>query len=247
MRHRNILFAGLAGLAWLACSSLAACQADDDASFRIAPICIETDDDAPAGAWECSESLVIDCNDASVPDEIYVRAATDQCDDLDLQEVPGPFPPGSHDIVIVDDNSGDAVCTTELTVTDARPPVVATLEIAMWPPNHKYHDVALVDCIDEVLDCDDDWTATIDFVSSDEPDDDNGDGNTDADIVLVASDAVQLRSERQGGSNGRVYTIGFTVADGSGNTTAAECLVVVDHDQGKGEAVDDGEAYRVEA
>lgn len=234
---RTILFS-----AWL---PLLACQVEDDTEFRIAPVCIE-DDDAPAGAWQCSEPLTIDCNDASVPDEIYVRVDDGQCDELDLQEVPGPFPPGSYDIVIVDDNTDDAVCTTELTVTDLVAPVVDIAELSMWPPNHKHHDFTLDDCIEAVDDCDDDWTAAIDWVSSDEPEDDNGDGHTDADIVIVASDAVKLRSERQGGSNGRVYTIGFTITDGSGNATPAECLVVVDHDQGKGLAVDDGEAYRVE-
>ena len=46
--------------------------------------------------------------------------------------------------------------------------------------------------------------------------------------------------------HGRVYTVGFTVTDGSGNATASTLVVTVDHDQGKGVAVDDGEAYRVE-
>ncbi|MBC8068801.1 MAG: hypothetical protein IAG13_10750 [Deltaproteobacteria bacterium] len=235
----------------VACVLLAACHADqeDPSSFRsIEPVCVE-DDDLPVGAWDCSEPLVIDCNDASVPDEIYVRLEPGQCDGVTLQDMDGPFPPGEHDIVIIDGISNDAVCTTELTVTDAVAPVVTTERQSMWPPNHKYHDITLADCIDEVLDCDDDWVAAIDWVSSDEPDDDNGDGNTDADVVIVASDAVQLRSERQGGSNGRVYTIGFTVTDGSGNVTEAACEVAVDHDQGKskGGAVADEEAYRVEA
>ncbi len=228
---------------------LAACQVDDEpASFRsIEPVCIEGDDDVPAGAWDCSEPLTLDCNDASVPDEIYVRLDDGQCDDVALQDVPGPFPPGDYDVVVVDGNSDDAVCTTQLTVTDALAPVVETEQLSLWPPNHKPHVIALADCITAVDDCDDDWTAVIDWVSSDEPDDDNGDGHTEGDVQLVASDAVALRSERQGGSNGRVYTVGFTVTDGSGNATEAECVVVVDHDNGKkGAAIDDGEAYRVE-
>lgn len=238
----------------LACISLGAalgaCAVDDrePETFRIAPICIEDDSDIPANAWACNEPLVIDCNDSSVPDEIYVSVDDGDCDDLDLEQIPGPFPPGHYDIVVVDADSDNAICTTELTVTDTLPPEIETHEVSLWPPNHKYHDIALDDCIDEVVDCDDNWTAVIDFVSSDEPGNDNGDGNTDADIVLVAPDAVSLRSERQGGSNGRVYTIGFTVTDGSGNATQTSCRVVVDHDQGKkkGGAIDDGEAYRVE-
>jgi hypothetical protein len=56
---------------------------------------------------------------------------------------------------------------------------------------------------------------------------------------------VQLRSERQGGSNGRVYTLGWTAVDDSGNETDGECVVSVPHDQGGEEAVDDGPAYEV--
>jgi hypothetical protein len=231
-------------IAFVACLSPLACQVDDEPEFRLSPVCID-DEAAPADAWECSEPLAIDCNDASVPDEIYVRLDAGQCDEVDLQDVPGPFPPGQYDIVIVDAGSDDAVCSTELVVTDAVAPVVETDELSLWPPNHKYHDITLADCIETIDDCDDDWTAAIDFVSSDEPDDDKGDGNTDGDIVIVAPDAVQLRSERQGGSNGRVYTIGFTVTDGSGNATPAVCRAVVDHDQGNGAAVDDGELWRV--
>jgi hypothetical protein len=240
MRHTTLL----------ACIALGACAVHDrePETFRIAPICIEDAADVPDGAWACSEPLVIDCNDGSVPDDIYVVVDDASCDALDLEEIPGPFPPGEYEIVVVDADSDAAICTTELTVTDAVAPVITTEDVSLWPPNHKYHDITLDDCIEEVLDCDDEWTAVIDFVSSDEPENDNGDGNTDADIVLVAADAVKLRSERQGGSNGRVYTIGFTVTDGSGNATESTCHVVVDHDQGngKGAAIDDGEAYRVE-
>jgi hypothetical protein len=231
-------------IALFACLSPLACQVHDEPEFRLSPVCID-DEAAPDDAWECSEPLVIDCNDASVPDEIYVQLDEGQCDEVDLQDVPGPFPPGQYDIVIVDENA-DEVCSTQLTVTDAVAPVIETAELSLWPPNHKYHDITLADCIETVDDCDDEWTAVVDYVSSDEPDDDNGDGHTDADMVIVAPDAVQLRSERQGGSNGRVYTIGFTVTDGSGNATEATCLVVVDHDQGNGAAVDDGELWRIE-
>lgn len=229
--------------------ALPACQADDSRishDFRIDPICVDDAADIPDGAWACSESLVVDCNDEDVPDTIYVATDGGSCDELALAEVEGPFPPGEYDIVIVDENSDDVVCATELTVTDTVAPVVETRDHSLWPPNHKYHELSVLDCIDTVDDCDDDWTAVIDFVSSDEPDDSNGDGNTDADIVLLAPDAVQLRSERQGGSNGRVYTIGFTVTDHAGNETASSCLVVVDHDKGNGAAIDDGEAWRVE-
>lgn len=225
--------------------ALFACEQEPTVQFRsIDPVCIE---EAPApDVWACGESLVIDCNDAEVPEEIYVQVGEDECSGLELVPFDGPFPPGQHEVVIVDENSDTAVCSSELTVTDPVAPIVEVVDLSMWPPNHEMHELTLADCIDEVIDCDPTWTAAIDYITSDEPDEDIGDGNTEGDIVILASDAFALRSERQGGSNGRVYKVFFTVTDGSGNATEAACHVVVDHDKGNGAAVYDGEAHRVE-
>lgn len=228
------------------CVVLSACQAEEPPMElrSIEPVCIEQE--APDDVWVCGEPLVLDCNDAPVPAEIYVEVGEDECAGLDLVPFDGPFPPGEHHVVIVDEASDEEVCISELTVTDAHAPVVEVVDHSMWPPNHEMHEFTLADCIVEVDDCDPTWTAAIDYIASDEPDEDIGDGNTVGDIQILASDAFALRSERQGGRNGRVYTVGFTVTDGSGNATEAECHVVVDHDRGNGAAIDDGEAYRVE-
>jgi hypothetical protein len=44
----------------------------------------------------------------------------------------------------------------------------------------------------------------------------------------------QLRAERLGNGNSRVYTITYQAADSSGNTVLAEAIVTVPHDMGKG-------------
>lgn len=65
-------------------------------------------------------------------------------------------------------------------------------------------------------------------VTSDEPEEGAGDGNTTEDIVLAAdSRSVKLRSERGGGNKGRVYTITFEVSDASGNVGTATATVTV--------------------
>ncbi len=43
---------------------------------------------------------------------------------------------------------------------------------------------------------------------------------------------VLLRAERAAGGFGRIYTLGFTAVDGSGNPTTAESIVTVPHDEG---------------
>jgi hypothetical protein len=143
-------------------------------------------------------------------------------------------------------------CSFTVTVKDVGAPVITTngQTIALWPPNHKYQTVKVSDLVASASDlCDPTVSLNsvkIAKVTSDEPDNSGGDGNTTHDIVIAADcKSVQLRSERMGGSNGRVYTITFKVTDASGNSTTATAKVVVDHSQNGSGAVDDGPHYTV--
>jgi len=73
-------------------------------------------------------------------------------------------------------------------------------------------------------------------VTSNEPENDIGDGNTEPDIVGASTGTAdtefQLRSERMGPRSGRIYTIVYTASDNCGNTDVAEVEVRVEHDQG---------------
>ena len=120
---------------------------------------------------------------------------------------------------------------------------------ALWPANHKYQTVSISDLVSSVTDiCDASvGVAKIEItsVSSDEPEEalGEGDGNTTADIVIKGPQTVDLRAEREGTGNGRVYTINYKVTDTSGNTATGSSQVWVPHDQGKGATtVDDGAA-----
>jgi len=141
--------------------------------------------------------------------------------------------------------------TVDITVQDTIPPEITTSgePIILWAPNHKYETVSISDCVESVTDiCDVDvgvGDIIITSVSSDEPEDtpDEGDGATLEDIVIVDPQTVDLRAERQGDGNGRVYTINYEVTDASGNTATGSCQVWVPHDQDEGAtAVDDGAA-----
>ena len=149
-----------------------------------------------------------------------------------------------------DDAGNSASCTTTVTVIDTTPPemLLSDEQIVLWPPNHKYHTIEIAECcvisVTDICDADVDIDdVVITSVSSDEPENvqGEGDGNTVDDIVIVDSQTVELRAERQGDGNGRVYTINFEVTDDSGNTETGSCTVWVPHDQGSGAtAVDDG-------
>jgi hypothetical protein len=46
-------------------------------------------------------------------------------------------------------------------------------------------------------------------------------------MVILDATSVNVRAERRGGGDGRVYTIHFEVSDAADNVTAAACLVSV--------------------
>jgi hypothetical protein len=118
--------------------------------------------------------------------------------------------------------------------------------LSLWPPNHKYETYNVTDFVSGASDnCNANLlnSVVIASVTSDELDDNpsGGDGNTINDIVIAANcKSVQLRAERDGNLDGRVYTITFKVTDSAGNVSTATAKVVVPHDQGNGGAVDSG-------
>lgn len=126
------------------------------------------------------------------------------------------------------------------------PPVLQAHTIRLWPPNHKFHEISIEDCVTVVDPCDPDLHPEFIWASSDEPVDDIGDGHHSPDIQL--SDDCQVlavRAERQGPKDGRVYTLGVRVVNHDGDVSEAACTVVVDHDQRGTVGANSGEAYRI--
>ena len=70
-------------------------------------------------------------------------------------------------------------------------------------------------------------------VTSNEPINGPGDGNTKPDWQIVDDLTLNLRAERSGIDANRVYTIHVECTDASANTASAAVEVTVPHDQGK--------------
>jgi len=108
-------------------------------------------------------------------------------------------------------------------------PVISGLSVnpaVLWPPNHKMVNSTLSYRISD--NCDAALVPTI-AVTSNQPNNAAGDGNTGNDWQLVDDHNVLLRSERSGDSD-RVYTITITVTDSAGSAARSSVTVMVPHD-----------------
>lgn len=186
--------------------------------------------------------------------------ATDNCDSSptitatrsDGRPLTDTYPKGQTTITwrATDDSGNYSECTQTITVADNEPPVIVFngQTPSMWPPNHKYQTFQVTNFVTSVTDnCDSIGVSSVVItkVTSDEIENGNGDGNTFNDIVIAADcKSVQLRSEREGNGNGRVYTIFFSVRDTAGNVGTGTAKVVVKHNPGE-TAVDSGPHYTV--
>ena len=162
------------------------------------------------------------------------------------------LPVGVHNITLTVTDPGGLSSQDTVVITvvdDAAPTITLTnAQITLWPPNHQYRTINLTDLVASASDsCDptiDINDVVITSVSSDEPENGNGDGDTINDIVIAADcKSVQLRAERSVDGNGRVYTLTFLVRDAAGNITLATAKVSVPKTQNGPSAVDDGPNY----
>ncbi|MDX1547856.1 MAG: DUF5011 domain-containing protein, partial [Rhodothermales bacterium] len=209
----------------------------------------------PAITLEGADPLVLQCAvDAYAEPGATVSDACDENPTLVIDDsAVDVSTPGSYPVTYtaMDASGNTSVATRTVDVIDTIAPTITTAAgpAVLWPPNHKYHAFFLDDLVSSASDlCDltvDASDAVLAGVTSDEPEDagGGGDGNTTEDIVIAADcRSVDLRAERQGGSNGRVYDLGLAVADASGNVGTAGFQVHVPHSKKSG-ALDDGPAY----
>ena len=118
---------------------------------------------------------------------------------------------------------------------DVAPPTIGSMAASpntLWPPNHKFVPVTITTSVAD--NCDSAPRCAISSVSSNEPVNGLGDGDTAPDWQVTGASTLLLRAERSGTGTGRVYTIGTTCTDAAGNATVGYTTVTVPHDQGSG-------------
>lgn len=144
---------------------------------------------------------------------------------------------GVHTILLrtTDDDGGTNDDVVVVDIRDTQAPTVAMVvsPTRLWPPNHTMHVVARGASASDVCDP----APALRFaITSDEPENGLGDGDTAPDWAVQAAGAsvadVLVRAERSGLGNGRVYTIIATATDRAGNgSSAASGTVTVPHNQ----------------
>jgi len=144
---------------------------------------------------------------------------------------------GEHTITLRVTDASGKTSTDEVIVevVDTTPPAVEIhpSPASIWPPNHKLVNVHVNASISDCGPV----TVSLVSVTSSEPDNGTGDGDTSGDVqgaeLGTADYDFQVRAERAGGGPGRVYTALYKVVDAGGLESTATALITVPHDHGR--------------
>jgi hypothetical protein len=145
------------------------------------------------------------------------------------------LPQGANliDLLVSDEHQTSLPSAITIVVEDTTPPElnVSLSPSVLWPPNHKFIEVSAdIEVSDQ---CNPEVMVKLISIVSNEAEDGLGDGATSPDVQraeLGTDDRTfQLRAERSGTGNGRVYTVTYEVVDLRGNSTRQEANVIVPH------------------
>jgi uncharacterized repeat protein (TIGR01451 family) len=208
---------------------------DSDHSNNSAGASVTASNPAPVITAPPDKTVSNDTGSCSATLNPGTATATDNCGTpaiggvrSDAQPLSAPYPVGTTTITwtATDAGGGSDSATQTITVNDTQAATISGLAVdksTLSPPNHKMVDVAVnytaTDSCGAV-------TTTL-SVTSNEPDNGLGDGDTANDIEVVNNHLVRLRAERSGTGAGRVYTITVTATDSHGNTTTSTVTVSV--------------------
>jgi uncharacterized delta-60 repeat protein len=182
-----------------------------------------------AGATACGQII----DDAT----LGTATASDCCSNVTISRSGVPagnfFPVGTTTVsYTARDASGlQTTATQNITVVDATPPTISNISASpssLWPPNHKFKDIAISYDVSDNCGSQSEITCGL-SVTSNEPINGEGDGDTAPDWLVIDAHAVRLRAERAGNGNGRVYTITVSCRDSRNNAIRGTTTVTVPH------------------
>jgi len=189
----------------------------------------------------CPANVTLECDQSTDPTNTGKATATDNCDSDPVITYNDNITPGAcqQEETITrtwtaTDACGNAnTCEQTIAVEDTKPPIITDISTSpsnLWPPTHKMVTISVaVTATDNcgVPVC------SITSVTSNEPENGLGDGDTAPDWEINGGLTVNLRAERSGAGSGRVYTLTATCNDGCGNSSSGTVDVTVPHDKRK--------------
>ncbi len=209
--------------------------------FDRPPVADAGDDTTAECAGPAGTKVRLDGSRSSDPDNdplvyTWLPPAGVTFDDAHAVKPVGTFPYGTWSVALrVFDGTFADTDTVVVSIVDTQPPTVAvTLDPStLWPPNHALAAITATVTVSDV--CDPNPVVTLVSVTSSEPDNGLGDGDTPNDIqgAAIGTDDREflLRSERSGGGPGRVYTVCYEAKDEAGLVGRGCATVTVTHDQ----------------
>jgi hypothetical protein len=146
----------------------------------------------------------------------------------------GPLSLGEHavNLTVTDEHGESDTCQAKVTVVDTTPPIIESFSVSpnvLWPANHKMVAVTLGVTVSD--NCDTAPKSKIVSVTSNEPVNGTGDGDTAPDWEITGDLTVNLRAERSGKGSGRVYTVTVLCTDAYGNSSTGTINITVPHDK----------------
>jgi hypothetical protein len=161
---------------------------------------------------------------------VTYTATADGADSFSCSPASGStFPLGTTTVNCTATNVvGTSTGSFTVTVQDTTPPAIVSIDATprevLWPNNHKMQHTTIVVVATDAVDAHP--TARVLSVTSDQPENDGGDGDTSPDWAITGDLTVDLRSERSFGLD-RHYTITVEVKDFSGNTSTGTLVISV--------------------
>jgi HYR domain-containing protein len=198
-------------------------------------VCTATDSHANSAQGSFKVTVTAGAPALTVPDDMTVEATSPQGAVVTFEATstpPGPvtcspasgstFPLGTTTVQCSATNvNGTTTASFKITVVDTTPPPIVMIRATpnvLAPPDHKLVlvkiDIVTADLVDPLP------ISRIVDVTSNEPVNGPGDGNTDPDWAITSPLTLLLRAERAGTTAAdRIYTITIETTDHSGNSS----------------------------
>jgi len=210
--------------------------------------------DTLAPALVVPADQTIECTSPDGAFASVVATGADVCDGVSFlnsrtgatNDASGTYPLGDTTVAwdAADSCDNHACGWTTVAVVDTTAPVVdCSAAGTLWPPNHQMEEIGLgIDVVDA---CDPSPAITISVTSDEDPATESGAGGANhCPDAIVCGESVQLRAERSGAGDGRVYMVHVVATDASGNSGSCDVAVSVPMSRGKhGTAVDSGQVF----